>query len=402
MTSNIKKTKFCGTGQFTDPPAGFTKEQCPAHMEATCRSNGFNNKDCISYYKTKGTRDYTSDLTNFCRNYNPNTTTDQDMKNACACHLSSSVYKKFHEKFLDGVTDPNVIATMKKFSSAAPSCNYPDCQGGTAIPQHNFNSPCPNNYILNCINQFTADIGELKGNVDNKQKNECIQNADGGNITINKSDGNSASDNKEESITTLSFILLILAIFAALWTIILGLVFKNMIVIVISGFVTLCLLLGSFLTKKKTVIDSKTTGVKRIQTAKAASMISPSIVTYLKNEKSNMCLDVTDVEAYGKLIDTPCKNLPSQKYMLEPSIQRISANSLPTLCIDDVIATQPLEQKLQIFDNIPGSKNQTFVYKRETKQIENTSKNLCISRGNDGFYYLDVCKDVAEQKFDLI
>lgn len=400
-TTERKKTKFCGTNNFTDPPPGFTKEQCPDHMEATCRSNGFNNKDCISYYKRKGTRDYTSDLTNFCRNYNTNTT-DQDMKNACACHLPSSVYKKFHEKFLDGVTDPNVIATIKKFSSAAPSCNYPDCQSGTAIPQHNFNSPCPNNYILNCINQFTADIGEFGGReLNNKQKNECYQNADGGNITINKSDGNSASDNKEESITTLSFILLILAIFAALWTIILGLVFKNMIVIVISGFVTLSLLLGSFLTKKKTVIDSKTTGVKRIQTAKSA-MISPSTVTLLKNEKSNMCLDVTDVEAYGKLIDTPCKNLPSQKYILEPSMQRISVNSLPSLCIDDVIATQPLEQKLQIFDNIPGSKNQTFVYNSQTKQIENISKKLCVSRGNDGFYYLDVCKDVAEQKFDLI
>lgn len=400
MTDDIKKTKFCGTNNFTNPPPGFTEVGCPTHMEARCRDRGFNNKDCISYYKRKGTTDYTSDLTNFCKDYNPNTT-DQDMKNACACHLPSSVYKKFHKKFLDGVTDPNVIASLKTFSSSAPTCNYPDCQGGTAIPQHDFTSTCPSVNILNCINEFRADIGELKGNVDNKQKNQCILNADGGNVTINESGSNSASDKKEESITTLSFILLILAIFAALWTIILGLVFKNMIVIVISGFVTLSLLLGSFLTKKKTLIDSKTTGVKRIQTAKSA-IISPSVVTLLKNEKSNMCLDVTDVEAYGKLIDTPCKNLPSQKYMLEPSVQRISANSLPTLCIDDVISSKPLDQKLQIFDNIPGSKNQTFVYKRETKQIENTSKNLCISRGNDGFYYLDVCKDIAEQKFDLI
>jgi len=172
-----------------------------------------------------------------------------------------------------------------------------------------------------------------------------------------------------------------------------------MIVIVISGFVTLSLLLGSFLVKSKTVVDSKTTGTKKLQTAKATG---PPVITLLKNEKSNMCLDVTDVEAYGKLIDTPCKNLPSQKYMLEPSVKRISVNSLPTLCIDDVISSKPLDQKLQIYDNIPGSKNQTFVYKRETKQIENTSKNLCISRGNDGFYYLDVCKDVEEQKFDLI
>lgn len=397
MTSELKKTKFCGIDKFTTtPPDGFTKEQCGEHMMNFCNNN-FNNQNCISYFSNTGTPDYTQNLEKYCSRITDPNNLSADMKNACACHYPQKVYENYMLKQIEGVKNPDVIASIKSFNTSAPSCKFPDCGRNTAIPQWRRPVQCPNVNIQNCINTFNAEIGDLKGNIRSSAVNNCIQ---GSNVTVNQGGGGkSLSEEKDESVASKSFILLILAIFAALWTIILGLVFKNMIVIVISGFVTLSLLLGSFLVKSKTVVDTKTTGTKKIQTAKATG---PPVVTLLKNEKSNMCLDVTDVEAYGKLIDTPCKNLPSQKYLIEPDIQRISINSSPNLCIDDIISTKPFEQKLQIYDNIPGSGNQTFVYKKETKHIENTSKNLCISRGEDGYYYLDVCKDVTEQKFDLI
>lgn len=398
MTSELKKAKFCGIDRFTStPPDGFTKEQCANFMMSWCNNN-FKNPNCVSYFSNPGTPNYTQNLERYCSGVTDPNNIDADMKNACSCHYTQQVYENYMLDRVKGVKNPDVIASIKSFNTAAPSCKFPDCGRNTAIPQWNRPVQCPTVNIQNCINTFSAEIGELGGNIRSTATNNCIQ---GSNVTVNQGGGKSLAQEKDESIITTSFILLILAIFAALWTIILGLVFKNMIVIVISAFVTLSLLLGSYLVKSKTVLDTTTTGTRKIQTAKAA-ITEPSIVTLLKNEKSNMCLDVTDVEAYGKLIDTPCKNLPSQKYILEPSMQRISVNSLPSLCIDDVISSKPLEQKLQVYDSIPGSKNQTFVYNSQTKQIENTSKNLCISSGNDGFYYLDVCKDVAEQKFDLI
>ena len=194
-----------------------------------------------------------------------------------------------------------------------------------------------------------------------------------------------------------------IAVFFMLITIVLGIAFQNIIVIVVFSIITLSLLLASFLTRQKTVsavTQTQTKGRSSVTIARSTAAL-PSTVVF-KNEKSNMCLDVTDVTSYSKVVETACNNLPTQKFIIESSNERILVNSLPSLAIDDIFTKTPYQQKLQIYENLSNNPNQSFVYNKNTKQIENPSKNMCMTRGDDGYYYLDTCKDVVEQKFDLV
>lgn len=400
MSEDQIKAQFCGN-LTTDKPSGFTKEDCAGFMINYCRPN-YANQSCINHYKENKSYLNTSELENFCRlNANVNT---ELVKQACACHYPSSVYTNYLLKQVEGVTDKAALTSLKMAAGFGPTCSYPDCQAKRGIPRRD-PPTCPPINIQNCINAFNTTVGgSFQGRVDSRQYNQCVQQLGSGNVNIDNRGVSDKEEQKEAANLNLllnkSFILLVISIFALLITIILGIAFQNMIIIVISSIVTLSLLLASFLTRQKVdVSQTQTKGKTTIQKAKSSG---PPIITLLRNEKSRLCLDITDVNAFDKIIDTPCDNLPTQKFILESSNERINVNSSPNLTFDDIYTSVPYQQKLQIFDSIPNNPNQSFVYNKNTKQIENTSKNMCVSRGDDGFYYMDLCKDIVNQKFDMI
>jgi hypothetical protein len=134
-TTERKKAKFCGIDKFTTtPPDGITKEQCGDFMMNFCNNN-FNNQNCISYFSNPGTPDYTQNLERYCSGITDPDNLSSDMKNACACHYPQKVYENYMLKRIEGVKNPDVIAAIKTFNTAAPSCKFPDCGRNTAIPQ---------------------------------------------------------------------------------------------------------------------------------------------------------------------------------------------------------------------------------------------------------------------------
>ncbi len=394
---SLQKAQFCGQIISTAPP-GFTREQCGVFMPDYCKSNSYANDSCIGYFQ-KNKLNITTDLENFCKN--KTTSKDDKIRKACACHFPKEFYEKYMLERVGNITDENVKQALLRHASSGPKCSYPDCMNAQGIPL--FNEPvCPDTPLQICINNFnTSAGGSIQGSkIDSTQLNQCVQNTGSGSVNVRQ--GNVPPQREDTTGITKSVVFLMIAVFFMLITIVLGIAFQNMIVIVVFSIITLSLLLASFLTRQKTVSAVTQTQTKGKSTVTIArSTARPSTVVF-KNEKSNMCLDVTDVTSYSKVVETPCNKLPTQKFIIEPTNERILVNSLPSLAIDDILTKIPYQQKLQIYENLPNNPNQSFVYNKNTKQIENPSKNMCMTRGNDGYYYLDTCKDVVEQKFDLV